>query len=247
MRATLVRLATAAKESSLPTGNPTGLTGLFTHPSPRSTLLYLYSTTLQKLRQSFPESSVYRQSLEAVTKHRMSIIETTKPAGLEAWQERVKALVDAHPDAFRRIPLETQKSASGNEFNLIWRPSVVEGLKENEWDDEYTGKAQLEGPRSAEARADQGDILNQDPIEEHSRIPRIEPEPPLSVQQIEEVENKIGAGLIEEVIVVAEGERDLVDVMAESKVWEDLEEKPAEGQWTYFERRDTHTPTTQAR
>ena len=27
--------------------------------------------------------------------------------------------------------------------------------------------------------------------------------------------------------------------------WEDLEEKPAEGQWTYFER-DTHTGTTQA-
>ena len=28
--------------------------------------------------------------------------------------------------------------------------------------------------------------------------------------------------------------------------WEDLEEKPVEGQWAYFER-GTHTPTTQAR
>lgn len=27
--------------------------------------------------------------------------------------------------------------------------------------------------------------------------------------------------------------------------WEDLEEKPVEGQWTYF-MRDTGTPTTQA-
>ena len=27
--------------------------------------------------------------------------------------------------------------------------------------------------------------------------------------------------------------------------WEDIEEKPTEGQWTYFER-GTHVPTTQA-
>lgn len=70
------------------------------------------------------------------------------------------------------------------------------------------------------------------------------------------METKIGAGLIEEVIQVAEGELKLVDVMTQAKVyvlfslipflptlltvmirWEDLEEKPVEGQWTYFERK----------
>jgi NADH dehydrogenase (ubiquinone) 1 alpha subcomplex subunit 5 len=36
--------------------------------------------------------------------------------------------------------------------------------------------------------------------------------------RIEEIENKIGAGLIEEVILVAEGELRLVDVLFRSKV-----------------------------
>ena len=36
--------------------------------------------------------------------------------------------------------------------------------------------------------------------------------------RIAELENQIGAGLIEEVIQVAEGELKLVDVMAKSKV-----------------------------
>lgn len=36
--------------------------------------------------------------------------------------------------------------------------------------------------------------------------------------RIEEIENKIGAGLIEEVVQVAESELKLVDVMKEAKV-----------------------------
>ena len=81
------------------------------------------------------------------------------------------------------------------------------------------------------------------------------------------MENQIAAGLIEEVIQVAEGELKLVDVMLESKAyvlnpwmldfplfvlhysnfqyrWEELEEKPPQGQWQYFAR-DQHTPGTQ--
>ena len=52
------------------------------------------------------------------------------------------------------------------------------------------------------------------------------------------MENRIGAGLIEEVIQVAEGENKLVDTMIENKVWEDLVEKAPEGQLTYFERKE---------
>lgn len=37
--------------------------------------------------------------------------------------------------------------------------------------------------------------------------------------RVSEIENKIGAGLIEEVIQVAEGELKLVDVLAKSKVY----------------------------
>jgi NADH dehydrogenase (ubiquinone) 1 alpha subcomplex subunit 5 len=36
--------------------------------------------------------------------------------------------------------------------------------------------------------------------------------------RVHEIENKIGAGLIEEVIQVAEGELELVDTMEKSKV-----------------------------
>lgn len=41
----------------------------------------------------------------------------------------------------------------------------------------------------------------------------------LTIGRIEEVENKIGAGLIEEVIQVAEGELKLTDVMLQSKAY----------------------------
>ena len=41
----------------------------------------------------------------------------------------------------------------------------------------------------------------------------------LTENRVSEIENKIGAGLIEEVIQVAEGELKLVDVLAKSKVY----------------------------
>lgn len=79
----------------------------------------------------------------------------------------------------------------------------------------------------------------------------------MELNRIEELETKIGAGLIEEVVQVAEGELRLIDTMVKAKVyvtpfitplefipianvdgysWEDLEEKPVEGQWAAFER-----------
>lgn len=77
------------------------------------------------------------------------------------------------------------------------------------------------------------------------------------MHRIAGVEKEIGAGLIEEVIQVAEGELKLVDEMAKSQVyatvftsgphfhapmlilmhrWDELAEKPRPGQWSYFER-----------
>ncbi|KAI7524568.1 hypothetical protein KC343_g21369, partial [Hortaea werneckii] len=121
MRPALRLLAVASKPASkfLEPGAPTGITGLFTHSAPRSTLLYLYSSTLEKL-QTLPESSVYRQSAEALTRHRMSIIERVKPAGLAEWQTRVAQTVDAHPEAFRKIPITTQSGEK--EYNVVWKP-----------------------------------------------------------------------------------------------------------------------------
>jgi len=216
MRPALRLLATAARNTQfLEAGTPTGLTGLFTHAAPRSTLLYTYSTTLEKLKQ-FPESSVYRQSVEALTKHRMSIIERVKPTGLDEWQRRVQKTIDEHPEAFRKIPLST--TGGNKEFNIVWKASAAEGMKTAEWDDEYVGRPMLEGPRSEEEQAKQWQALGRDPVEEHRLVPRIEPEPSLSAEQILEVEGEIGAGLIEEVIQVAEGELVLVGRLGEAKV-----------------------------
>src|SRR5262245_15199353 len=84
----------------LEAGTPTGLTGLWTHSTPRSTLLYLYGSTLNKL-QSIPETSIYRQSVEAVTKHRMGLVEKMVPPGYNEWAARAKELVNKNPEQFR--------------------------------------------------------------------------------------------------------------------------------------------------
>jgi NADH dehydrogenase (ubiquinone) 1 alpha subcomplex subunit 5 len=60
--------------------------------------------------------------------------------------------------------------------------------------------------------------LQRDLREENAKIPRIEPEPALTIDQITEIETQIQAGLLEEIIQVAEGENQLVDTLAQNKV-----------------------------
>ncbi|KAK6204543.1 uncharacterized protein RJT21DRAFT_9313 [Scheffersomyces amazonensis] len=111
-------------------GYPTGLTGLYQHPNPRPALISLYKHTLTVLETKFPKESVYRQSVEALTKNRLKIVE----------------------------------------------------------EEEIT----------------------------------------------ENIENKIGGGLIEEVVIQAHEELTLANELAHLKVWEELEEKPLDDQWIYF-------------
>jgi len=56
---------------------PTGITGIHPHPEPRSQLLNLYNATLEAVK-TIPEHTVYRQSVEALTKDRMKIVESTE-------------------------------------------------------------------------------------------------------------------------------------------------------------------------
>lgn len=111
-------------------GYPTGIAGLYQHPNPRPALIALYNHTLTLLNDKFPQLSVYRQSVEALTKSRLQIVET-------------------------------------------------EEITEN-------------------------------------------------------IELKIGSGLIEEVVVQANDELNLARQLSELKPWEELEEKPLEDQWVYF-------------
>lgn len=59
-------------------GNPTGITGLQTHPNPRPALISLYNATLDLLKEKFPSESVYRTSIETLTKSRLSIVESNE-------------------------------------------------------------------------------------------------------------------------------------------------------------------------
>ncbi|KAK0718164.1 ETC complex I subunit conserved region-domain-containing protein [Lasiosphaeria miniovina] len=278
MRRTLRLLASVKPARYLEASTPTGLTGLRTHASPRSTLLFLYQTTLVKL-QDVPEHSLYRQSVEAVTRHRLSLVEGVEPEGYEAWAERAAELIEEHPEHF-------QGTASANNaanFVVGIRSDVVEGGSDvseegsdqfvvrhlpnevdqrlEEWDgadlgainNEYAKKpvteyidrlaalcnaqATEEGKITAKHIEYIQDWADEHTTEDESEKVAWEPEPKLTADQISELETKIGAGLIEEVVQVAEGELKLVDIMLQSRPWESLEEQPAEGQWAYFERK----------
>ena len=103
MRSTTRLFATVKSASKyLEPNTPTGLTGLPTHPSPRPALIYTYRETLKKLAQ-IPRSSVYRQSVEALTKHRLEIVESVKPEGHEQWLERVRKQIQASPKAYNQL------------------------------------------------------------------------------------------------------------------------------------------------
>ena len=76
---------------------PTGITGLRQHPQPRNQLLGVYTATLESLKD-IPEHSVYRQSVEALTKERMKIVESTEDTNAieaQVGQGLVEELIDA--------------------------------------------------------------------------------------------------------------------------------------------------------
>ncbi|PVI04458.1 hypothetical protein DM02DRAFT_611483 [Periconia macrospinosa] len=238
MRAAARLLASVRNGKFLEPGTPTGLTGLVTHPSPRSALLFHYNATLEKLKQ-IPESSVYRQSTEALTRHRLKIIEESKPAGWDDWIQRVQMQAADNPGVFRIVELSSGTHIRGpNVKELDPRdPNAA-------WDGErlppFPEGVRTAAERRAWIRAMKGDV-SYTPERAVSPV-KVEPEPRFTEEAIAEIENKIGAGLIEEVIQVAEGEHQLVDAMIEAKVWEPLVEQAPEGQWSYHERL-THTST----
>lgn len=171
MRSTLRLLAAVKPGRYLEAGNPTGLTGLFNHPAPRSTLLYLYGSTLDKLK-SFPEHSVYRQSTEALTKHRMNIIESIKPEGYDEWAKKAAEKVEKFPEAFQPGNRHQALKAGGSTY-------ITTEEKEHE-DQEFQS---LEGPRTQEEKAAETRLLKRGRRQDHSAAVQWEPEPALDTSQ----------------------------------------------------------------
>lgn len=56
-------------------GNPTGLTEVFEHPDPRTSLLQVYDHTLALIKDKFPAHSVYRTAVENLTQARRALVE----------------------------------------------------------------------------------------------------------------------------------------------------------------------------
>lgn len=245
MRRTLRLLASVKPARYLEPGTQTGLAGVYTHSSPRSALLYLYTHTLEKLK-AFPEHSVYRQSVEALTKHRLAIVEASKPAGYDEWAERARKLIAENPGQFNVSASGRVDGAQAHRITIGGKEFLVRHIppekdqRYQEWDGEIDEGPELEGARTEEERKDQVLLATRKPLEEVKQI-KWEDEPQLTADQyvwkeevfkrtawgskliatahrISEIENKIGAGLIEEVIEVAEGEVGLIDKMLQAKV-----------------------------
>ncbi|KAF2835253.1 NADH-ubiquinone oxidoreductase 29.9 kd subunit precursor [Patellaria atrata CBS 101060] len=240
MRAASRLLAAVKSGQYLQPGAPTGLTGLYTHPSPRTALLYHYNSTLEKLKR-FPEHSVYRQATEALTKQRLAIVEAYKPPGWDHWHESMLAKIEDNPKLYGSVGIKKLVAGDKVFVNNVILGDIDERVQE--WDGEKW-EPQLEGLRSMKERENQAQALGQGlhPKDYNKDALKIEPEPQLTADQISEIESKIGAGLIEEVIDVAIGESKLAGEMAKAEIWGELIEKPEEGQWKYFERA-THTVT----
>ena len=180
MRVALKLLASVKAGRFLEPGAPTGLCGLVTHPSPRSALIYLYSSTLDKLKQ-LPESSVYRQSAEALTKHRLQIVQAAKPHGFDAWQDKVQMQIVDSPGAFEGL----KYTIDGKPFVATIPLEEEPDEREDEWDGERIKAGEVEGPRSqTERRNQKAKILGDKPLD-MDRIQKIELdlEPQLTVEQ----------------------------------------------------------------
>lgn len=189
MRTTLGLLANVRLARYLEPGTPTGLTGLWTHNNPRSTLVYIYSNTLEKLK-SFPESSLYRQSVESLTRHRLAIVEAITPPGYDAWKLETKELsriVMNNPEGFHiasgRLDGSQAKILELGSKTFVVRKQHEDGdIRLEEWDGEADEGPGSEGLRSEDERANLRVLAERKDLREASPLHWIE-EPQLTADQ----------------------------------------------------------------
>ena len=120
-----MRQATRLFAKCLEAGRPTGLAGLFTHAAPRPALLAIYGQTLERLK-ALPETSVYRQSVEAITKHRLGLVQSVVPEGHREWLQQYQSRQT--PETERASTQIPEKSLSEILQGLQIRGSVPEIL-----------------------------------------------------------------------------------------------------------------------
>lgn len=103
----------------------TGITGLSVHPNPLPELVKTYESTLSAL-SAIPQSSVYRQGVEALTRHKLSIVKGVNGDIKEA----EKQLKEGH--------IEESLDIAADELSLTakmaeWKAYVLLFLSERSW------------------------------------------------------------------------------------------------------------------
>ena len=132
---------------------------------------------------------MYRQSTEALTRYRRSIVESVKPEGYDAWSERSKKELDKHPELF-----EAKSGESGGRPGaplLVKRGGTTYVTLEThtpdpdkyEWDGEDDAGPSVEGTRSAEEREDDFQSISHQSFGMEDKNIEFEPEPPLDSNQ----------------------------------------------------------------
>ncbi|KAI5848812.1 ETC complex I subunit conserved region-domain-containing protein [Tricharina praecox] len=238
-----MRPTTRLLTARLPAFSPTGITGVLTHPHPRPALIALYNHTLSVL-SSLPSHSVYRQSAENLTRARLEILKSVKPAGWNDYlatrrQNGLQGDVDITDVAvYMRAQLQTLVDRTTFSGNVAYAKQEME---------HWRAFAVPESHDTRKLPQNTADPLVKDLLadaehnEELQRLMRqeeteIDLEPQLTAEQVMEIEEKIGEGLLEEVIEEGWGELQCAETMRDDKVWEPLEVVPEEGQWVGFER-----------
>lgn len=122
MRAAL-RLRQAASSATSPL-NPynankragkltTGLHGVPIHPNPLPALLNIYKATLSSIQSKIPQGVVYRQAAEALTQHRLQVVE--KHAGQDGSQGGEEAIEATEKELDAGVIEEVIKVAEGEQ------------------------------------------------------------------------------------------------------------------------------------
>ena len=123
---------------------PSGITGVHQHPHPRQRLLNLYNATLKSL-QGIPEHAVYRQSVEALTRERLKVVENTEDTNaIEAQigQGLVEEVIDAAEKEL--VLLEKMKLWQAYLYHSNWFDCRWEKLEVEAPEGQWTSKATSE-------------------------------------------------------------------------------------------------------
>lgn len=128
----------------------TGLTGLKVHPNPLPALVETYQATLARVSE-IPQSSIYRQSVEALTQRKLKIVQNAKDdiaAAEEALDDgQIEEALDVAQDELSLVGKMIEWKAYVLFFNYInttthidsvrWEP-LEEKPQPGQW--EYFGK-----------------------------------------------------------------------------------------------------------